>query len=73
MIRTHNPYVMSPPASSAHHDCEMVGKKAVKIVTTVITRVGEIDSEDILDIYASGWERREIGWVNDFSGTLQVG
>ena len=26
-----------------------------------------------LIIYASGWNRREMGWVNDFSGSFKVG
>ena len=31
-----------------------------------------MDNKGQLNIYTSGWDRREIHWVNDFSGSLNV-
>ena len=33
----------------------------------------QLISKGLLIIYASGWGRREVGWVNDFLGGLKVG
>ena len=52
---------------SEHKDLRLQIGKLSKILISIYEFKGP------LIIYASGWGRREVGWVNDFLGSIRVG